>query len=146
MRYILILLLAYSLYGAGFWTLSGLDKANIYVQNKVAYLKASTVDEIKSKIKQTLQKSSINVDVQDAPTVMLSLEELEGDETYYIYLKLELGEEVKTFRKDGTETFAVTFQVTDFIESDLDELDATILESVEYLLAKFSEQLEEDSE
>ncbi|MCW8837956.1 MAG: hypothetical protein OQJ77_04340 [Thiovulaceae bacterium] len=146
MRYLLLLLLTYSLYAAGFWTLSGLDKANIYVVNKVDYLEASTVNIIRTKIKQTLEKESIKVNVQDAPTLMVSLEEIEGDETHYIYLKLELGEEVKTFRKDFTETFAITFQATDFIESDEQELDATVLESVDYLLAKFVEQLQEDKE
>ncbi|QFR50377.1 hypothetical protein FJR48_11825 [Sulfurimonas lithotrophica] len=146
MKYLLSLLLTCSLYSAGFWTLSGLDKANIYVQNKVAYIKAATLDTIKTKMKQTLEKKSIKVYVQDAPTLMVSLEEIEGDETHYIYLKLELGEEVKTFRKDSTETFAITFQVSDFIETDADELDVAILESVDYLLAKFVEQLQEDKE
>jgi hypothetical protein len=56
MKYLLTLLLAGSLYGAGFWTLSGLDKTNtIYVANKVAYLKASSVDTIKHKIKKALE-------------------------------------------------------------------------------------------
>lgn len=146
MRYLLILLLTYSLYGAGFWTLSGVDKANIYVANKVAYLKASTVDNIKNKIEQMMEKNSIKAYAQDAPTLMVSLEEIEGDETHYIYLKLELGEEVKTFRSDATETFAITFQATDFIETDAEELDATVLESVDYLIAKFVEQYKEDKE
>jgi len=146
MKYLLSFMLTCSLYGAGFWTLSGLDKANIYIANKVAYLEASTKESIKEKIKQTLLKNSIKTDIQDAPTMMVSLEEIDGDETHYIYLKLELGEEVKTFRKDSTETFAITFQATDFIEAEAEELDATILESVDYLLAVFVEQLEEDKE
>ncbi|WP_373071860.1 hypothetical protein [Sulfurimonas sp.] len=147
MKYLLSLLLACSLYGAGFWTLSGLDKTNtIYVANKLAYLKASTVETIKAKIKKALEDNGVKVGMQDAPSMMLSLEEKEGDEVYYVYIKLELGEEVKTFRKDGTETFAITYQATDFIEVDATELDALVLESVDYLLAKFSEQYEEDKE
>lgn len=147
MKYLTTLLLACSLYGAGFWTLSGLDKTNtIYVANKVTYLEASSVEVIKAKIKKALESNGVKVGMQDAPSMMLSLEEKEGDEVYYIYLKLELGEEVKTFRKDSTETFAITFQATDFVEAEADELDAVILESVDYLLAKFTEQYEEDKE
>jgi 16S rRNA U1498 N3-methylase RsmE len=84
--------------------------------------------------------------MQDAPSMMLSLEEIKGDDVHYIYLRLELGEEVKTFRDDGTETFAITYQATDFVESYPDELKEIVLESVDYLLAKFTEQLEEDKE
>jgi hypothetical protein len=147
MRYLLALLLASSVYAAGFWTLSGLDKTNlVYVQNKVSYLEASTVDTIKQKIKKTLTTNEIKVNMQDAPSMMLSLEEIVGDETHYIYLKLELGEEVKTFRDDGTETFSITYQATDFVESASEDLEEIVLESVDYLLAKFTEQLEEDKE
>jgi len=147
MKYLLLFLLTYSLHGAGFWTLSGLEKTNTtYVQNKISYISAKTVAEIKEKINKTLEDNSIKVNQQDAPSMMLSLEEKEGDEIYFFYLKLELGEEVKTFRKDGTQTFAITYQATDFIESEPDEIDSVVLESVDYLLAKFVEQLEEDKE
>jgi hypothetical protein len=147
MRYLLVLLLTASLNAAGFWTLSSLEKTNMtYVANKVSYIKASTLDTIKAKIKKTLEDNGIKEGMQDAPSMMLSMEEKEGDEIYFIYLKLELGEEVKTFRKDGTQTFAITYQATDFVEAEPAELDAVILESVDYLLAKFVEQLEEDRE
>jgi len=146
MKYILMLLLASSIYGAGFWTLSGVDKANIYVQNNVAYLKASTVSSFKTTIKQMLEKNAIKTGLQDAPTLMLTLEEIDDDETHYVYIKLQLGEEVTTHRTDASETFAITFEATDFIETDLSELDESILESVEYLMNTFIEQYEDDKE
>jgi hypothetical protein len=147
MRLLLIFFLTYSLYGAGFWTLSGLDKTNAtYIQNKISYIKKETLDEIKNKIETTLKENSIKVNQQDAPTVMLSLEEKEGDEIFYFYIKLEVGEEVKTFRDDGTQTYAITYQATDFVESEEGEIDEVVQDSVDFLLSKFVDQLEEDKE
>jgi hypothetical protein len=77
---------------------------------------------------------------------MCSLEEIAGDETYYIYIKLALGEEVRTFRATGDETFALTFEATDFIETDADTMHDDILESVDYVLGEFSELYKDDNE
>ena len=146
MKLLSILLLSLSLYGAGFWTLTGVDKANIYVSNKIAYLKVSTQDSIKKIMKQKLEQLDIKTDAQDAPTLMMTLEELDGDEIHYIYMKLQLGEEVKTFRDNEAEAFVISFEESDFVEADADELDAVVLESAEYLMAKFEEQFEDDKE
>lgn len=147
MKYLLLLLLTYSLQAAGFWTLSGLDKTNVtYVQNKIAFLEEETVETIKETIEETLKKHSIKPNQQDAPSVLVSLEEKEGDDIYFFYIKFQIGEEVKTFRDDGTRTYAITYQVTDFVESGPDEIDEVVLDSIDFLLAKFEEQLEEDKE
>ena len=137
---------AISLYSAGFWTLSGLEKANIYIQNKVSVIKPSTIKTIIIKMLQILKNKSIATNQQDSPTLMLSLEELEGDETHYIYVKLSLGEEVQTFREDKSKTFALTYDANDFIEVENDEIDAHVLESVNSLLLHFIEQFEDDKE
>ena len=134
------------LYGAGFWNLSGLQKANVYIQNEVNYLQANTTKSIKIKMLQMLKNVSIMTNQQDSPTLMLSLKELENDETHYIYIKLALGEEVQTFREDKSKAFALTYDANDFIEVDSDEIDSEILESVDFLLSQFVEQLEDDRE
>ena len=130
------------LYGAGFWNLSGLQKANIYIQNEVNYLQANTTKSIKIKMLQMLKNASIMTNQQDSPTLMLSLKELENDETHYIYIKLALGEEVQIFREDKSKAFALTYDANDFIEVDSDELDSEILE----ILSQFVEQFEDDRE
>ena len=130
------------LYGAGFWNLSGLQKANIYIQNEVNYLQANTTKSIKIKMLQMLKNASIMTNQQDSPTLMLSLKALENDETHYIYIKLALGEEVQTFREDKSKAFALTYDANDFIEVDSDELDSEILE----ILSQFVEQFEDDRE
>ena len=147
MKYITILVFVTShLLGAGFWTLTGITKANIYVKNEISYLKQETIITAKERMNSTLLKNGINTQEQDAPTLMLELEDIEEDETHYVYLKLALGEEVKTYREDKTETFALTYLGTDFIDIDVSDLDNEVLESLDFLLLQFIEQFEEDKE
>jgi hypothetical protein len=77
---------------------------------------------------------------------MVALQELSNEDEYYIYVKLALGEEVQTFRADKTATFALTYDSSDFIETDSDTLDKDVLESVDFLLSQFAEQYEDDKD
>jgi len=146
MRILLILLLAYTLQGAGFWTLSGLEKANIYVSSKLTILKGETLKKIKFKMRETLHSNGIKTQAQDSATLMISLQEIDTDEAYFIYVKLALGEEVKTYRADGSATFALTYDASDFIETDKEDIHKDVLESADSLLREFSEQYEDDKE
>ncbi len=146
MRYIFLLLLAYSLQAAGFWTLTGLQKANIYVKNELSSLKVETLDSIKNKMRESLKKEGVKMGEQDSATLMISLEELTGEDTHFVYIKLALGEEVQTYRAAKTSTFAMTYTGSDFIEVDATELDSSVLESVDFLLSQFNELYEDDNE
>lgn len=146
MKIFLALLLALSLNAAGFWTLTGLKKSNVYVQNQLSLLKPETLEMIKEKMTKALQKNGIATEQQDSPTLMCSLEELSGDDTYFIYIKLALGEEVQTFREDKTATFALTYEATDFLETDEEAMQKDILESLDFLLSQFSELYGDDNE
>lgn len=146
MKILFLFLLTLSLHGAGFWTLSGLQKANVYVNNGLSLVKPETVLSIKAKMKATLEANGILIGEQDSSTLMVKLEELSNDGTYYVYVKLALGEEVQTFRADKSATFALTYDSNDFLEVDAEDLDKDLLESVDYLLLQFSEQYEDDKE
>lgn len=146
MRFLLTFILAYSLHGAGFWTLTGLTKANIYIQNEVGYLEEETIKKIKLKINAMFKETKIATEQQDAPTLMIALQELSDDEDHYVYVKLSIGEEVQTFRDDKSATFALTYDSSDFIETDTEELDNDVLESIDFLLSQFAEQYEDDKE
>jgi len=146
MKILLALIVALSLNAAGFWTLTGVEKANVYVQNQLSIVKPETIEKIKAKMTQTLKQNAIATEQQDSPTLMCSLEEISGDETYYIYIKLALGEEVQTFRAVKTATFALTFEATDFIETDAETMESDILESVDFLLSQFTELYKDDNE
>lgn len=146
MRYLFLLLMYVSLQGAGFWTLSGVQKANIYVSNELSILKAQSVVDIKEKMKKKLEENGIKTELQDSPTLMVSMVEISDDEGYFIYVKLSLGEEVKTFREDKSETFALTYDAYDFIEVDDESIDSDVLESIDFLLDQFIEHYEDDKE
>lgn len=146
MKLLLILLLSLSLNAAGFWTLTGLQKANIYVKNDLSIVKPQTIATIKEKMTAKLKENKILIGEQDSPTLMIALEELSNDGVYYVYVKLALGEEVRTFREDKSATFALTYDSNDFIEVDAEDLDGELLESVDFLLSQFSEQFEDDNE
>lgn len=146
MKLLLILLISLSLYGTGFWTLTGVDKANLYISNQVSPLKPDTLQNIRNKMTQSLHSNSIATDKQDSPTLSVYLEELVEEDTHYVYVRLALSEEVQTFRTNKDHTYAITYSVSDFIEVDVEDLDSDILESVDFLLSQFSEQYEDDKE
>lgn len=146
MKILLTLFLALSLNAAGFWTLTGLKKANIYIDNRLSFVKPETLQSIKEKVARTLKQNNILTDQQDSPTLMVTLEEMEGDDVFYVYIKLQLGEEVETFRKDKSATFAITFEATDFIEVDAQAMGKDILESMDFVLSQFSDLYQDDNE
>ena len=140
------LLLSLSLEAAGFWTLTGLEKANIYVKNDVSLIKPRTVTLIKKKMATALHDLGVKTKQQDSPTLIVMMEDIEDEGTHYVYLKLALGEQVQTFRKDKSTTFALTYAGYDFIDVDEEEMDKEVLESVDFLLSQFKEQFEDDNE
>lgn len=149
MRLLLTLLLA-SIYlqaaSDGFWTLSGLKKSNVYVNNQLSTLKPSTLKNIKSTMTKRLEKNGIKTAQQDSPTLVLQLQELEGEESHFIYIRLALAEEVETFRPNRDRTFALTYSANDFIEAEDDEVDALVLESLDALLKEFETLYVDDNE
>lgn len=146
MRYLFLILVYVSVHASGFWTLSGLTKANIYVSNELSLIKPETISSIKSKMTQSLEAYGIATGKQDSPILMVSLEEIAGDEAYYIYVKLSLGEEVVTIREERSGAFALTYDSSEFLETDDTDLDKDVLESVDGLLLEFFELYEEDNE
>ncbi|MDF1879589.1 hypothetical protein JHD46_08065 [Sulfurimonas sp. SAG-AH-194-C20] len=144
--FLLLFIAVVSLNAAGFWTLTGVTKANVYVKNDVSLLKPDTIKTIKEKMYTALKNLGIQTKVQDSPTLMVVMEDLDDDGTHYVYVKLALGEEVQTYRADKSSTFSLTYADNDFIDVDLDELDSGVLESVDFLLSQFSEHFNDDKD
>lgn len=130
----------------GFWTLSGLTKANIYINNQLSTIRPSTLKTIKEKMASRLKKNGIKTGLQDSPTLMFQLQEIEGEESRYIYMLLALAEEVETYRKSRDNTFALTYSANAFIEAENDEVDAMVLESLDSLLTEFETLYRDDNE
>ena len=55
MKYLFLLLIFVSVQGAGFWTLSGLKKTNIYIKNELSVIKPITITAIKNKMEESLK-------------------------------------------------------------------------------------------
>ncbi len=142
----LLFITVISLNAAGFWTLTGLNKANVYVKNDVSLVAAKTITNIKKKMSTALSALGIQTNVQDSPTLMIALEDLDNDGTHYVYVRLALGEEVQTYRADKSATFALTYFANDYIEVDKEELDNEVLESVDFLLSQFAEHFLDDKD
>jgi len=134
------------LFGASFWTLTGLEKANVYVKNQVPDLKQSTLKSIKKKMLLMLKKEGIKTNQQDSPTLMIALFDIKDNGKHYVYTRLALAEEVQTFRKNKDDTFALTYLNYDFIDTENNELDSDVLESVDFLLLEFAEQYKDDKD
>ena len=129
-----------------YWTLSGLTKVNVYVNNKVSLLKPETIELIKDKMYKTLQDEGVQTKQQDSPILIIAFSEIENDDMHYVHIRLSLGEDVQTFRVDKSATFALTYDESDFIEADKNALDKAILESADALVANFKAQFKEDKE
>jgi len=142
----LLFITVLSLNAAGFWTLTGLNKANVYVKNDVALVSPKTITSIKKKMSRALVELGIQTKVQDSPTLMITLEDLDNDGTHYVYIRLALGEEVQTYRANKSATFSLTYFANDFIEVDKEELDNEVLESVDFLLSQFAEHFLDDKD
>lgn len=134
------------IFAADFWTLSGLSKANVYVSNEVSLIDPETISSIKRNMRNTLEGEGVKTNQRDSPTLMLILNEIENDGTHYVYIELSLGEDVHTFRDEKSVSFALTYNINDFLEIDESELDSEILASVATLLARFAKQFEDDKE
>jgi len=123
-----------------------LSKRKIYLKNELSIVKQETLLKVNEKMTKVLQENKIALGLQDSPTLMCSLEEITRDDERYVYVKLALGEEVQTFRKNREATFALTFEATDFIETDIESIDADVLESINFLLSQFEELYQDDNE
>lgn len=144
--FLLLFITVFTLNATGFWTLTGLQKANVHVKNDVSRLKLDTIKSIKEKMYTTLKSLGIQTNAHDSPIFLVVLEDLNKDSTHYVHVRLALAEEVQTYRVDRSATFALTYSAFDFIDVELAELDSEVLESVDFLLTQFSEHFNDDKD
>ena len=146
-KIIILLFMTLHLYGASFWTLSGLEAVNVHVLNSMDSLAPATIEKIKQEVQKVLHAEGIKTGQQDSPSLVVRLQEIVAeDKMHYVYTRLEIGEEVKTSRKGASEVFANTYSTNDFFETSDEELSADVLDSIDFLLSKFKGQYEDDKE
>jgi len=143
----ILLLLSSALY-AGIGTpfiLSGIKKVYPVVE-----IKTGNVDQ---KLKKQIQKilldrlSSLGIETKGydprAFAILISRAPVGSSQKLVLKTTLIMGEQVK--RRDGMEVFAITYEVGDIYEPDMDFFEDSIIESVEYLLDMFESQYQEEN-
>jgi hypothetical protein len=100
--------------------------------------------QLKKFVKDKLLKAGFVFGKVDSAFIIVRLNAKEIDDTYIINIDLGLAEDVATFRKDNTETFAYTYLAGSMIESDEPMEDTK--EYIAFLLYEFIAAHKEDNE
>lgn len=141
---LLSLCFAYSLYASGPFTLSDIERIHIFVKNDSELFDDKDVEVLRAKLSKLVQTLGLKVEGRDAPTLMLKIESISDKNKHYLYVKLALGEDIITKRKNSTKVFALTYDASDFIESEEPKKD--LQESVDFLTGEFISHFKEDNE
>ncbi len=125
--------------------LSGIKKVYPVVE-----INTGNVDQkLKKQIQEILLKrlSALGIETKGydprAFAILISRAPVGSSKHLVLKTTLIMGEQVK--RRDGMEVFAVTYEVGDIYEPDMDFFEDSIVESVEYLLDMFESQYQEDN-
>jgi len=148
MRTLLLALLSLcfvsSLHASGPFTLSNIERIHIFVKNDSELFDDKDVEELRRRLSKLVQTLGVKAEGRDAPTLMLKIESISDKKKHYLHVKLALGEDIITKRKSSTRVFALTYDASDFIESEEPKKD--LLESVEFLTDEFISHFKEDNE
>ncbi len=126
------------------YTLDNVKSLNLYFSNKSGFLDKIQKENIQTLVTTKLEKAGFVFGETDAIILVVSIEAVEVEGTFIVNTKLALGEEVRTKRKDKIETFALTYEAHDFMESDEPYEDT--LESLNFLLHEFIAAHKDDNE
>ncbi len=133
-----------SLYAKGPYTLTNLKCANVYVKNDSQFFEKKDVEDARAILLKAVEEMKLKTAQRDCSTLMLKIESIEAKPNYYIYTKLALGEDIVTRRDEEVESFALSYDASDFF--DTEEPHADLLESVRYLVDDFKDHLKDDNE
>lgn len=133
-----------SLHASGPFTLSDIERIHIYVKNDSELFDDKDVKELQKRLLRVVQMLGLKAEQRDAPTLMLKIESISSESKHYLYVKLALGEDIVTKRKGETKVFSLTYDASDFIESEEPKKD--LFESVDFLTDEFMAHFKEDNE
>lgn len=133
-----------SVYASGPFTLSDIERIHIFVKNDSELFDDKDVEALKKRLSKLVQTLGLKAEERDAPTLMLKVESISDNKKHYLHVKLALGEDIITKRKGNTRVFALTYDASDFIESEEPKKD--LLESVDFLTDEFISHFKEDNE
>ncbi len=126
------------------FTLTNLETSHIYVSNQSSLLNESDIKAVKIKMVDALHALGLKSEGRDGATLMMKFESASVKGTDIVFIKLAVASDVITTRKDAIDTFAITYEGTDMLESE-ENVKVDIFESVQFLLDEFSEHYKEDN-
>ena len=126
------------------FTLTNIETSHIFVANQSSLLDKNDVIKIKGMMKKSLSSIGLKSEGRDGDTLMMKIESASIKGSHVVHIKLALASDVITSRKEGIETFALTYDSSDMIESD-EDVKSDIFESAQFLLSEFVEHYKEDN-
>jgi hypothetical protein len=124
------------------FNLEGLDNLRLYFINLTEFIDESKEKALKQHITKRLKDAGFTMDARDPRTFFTKIEAFDEKKPAVIYLQIGIGEEIQTYREGEIRSFAFTYHLSDFIESDA-PYDDTV-ESLNYLIDQFIEQYRDD--
>jgi len=137
------LFLVSSLQASGPFTLSDIERIHIYVKNDSDLFDDKDLEALRERLFNIVQTLGLKAEERDAPTLMLKVETISNKTKHYLYVKLALGEDIITKRKGNTRVFALTYDSSDFIETEEPKKD--LFESVDFLTDEFMSHFKDDN-
>ena len=128
----------------GPFTLTNLSCANTFVKNDSDLLDKEDTAKIKGILNGAVEKIGIKTNGRDCATLMVKVESLTMEGHHALHIKLAVGEDLPTYRKEEVGTFGLSYDSADFIESENPKSD--VLESVQFLADEFVAHFKEDNE
>jgi len=133
-----------SLYARGPYTLTNLKCVNTSVRSETTLLNDEDMQNIEIILVGAMKETKLQANKRDCPTLRVTVEILETKPNYYLYTRLHVGEDTVTKRNQKTETFALTYSASDFIQTQ--DIHYDVLESVQYLADEFVNHYDNDNE
>ena len=127
------------------YNLEGLKSLNILILDLSDAIPLSLETRLAYDLKKELEKNGIQTTKDGVGAMFVKMTTIKQKKHAVVYITLGIGEEATIHRDRPVESFVVTYNYDDMIETD--NLEVDVYDSVmNFLLDEFLEQLEEDNE
>lgn len=146
-KIILILVISLNLFALSPFSLEDIKDVNLKFVDKTKLLSENTKNKIKDQLTKELTKVGIKTKSDNFSNFIVKVEGVSLGNNSIINITMFIVEDVVTLKNKPVEKMAITYYKTDLFDTNKDNLDVDIYESIiDYLLFDFIEQyIEENS-
>jgi len=142
---ILTLLLISSTFALSPFSLEGVKNVNIKLFDKSKLLSKEFKEKVVSKVQKEFIKVGIKTQSEEFSNFIVKIEAVKIQKKYVVNTSIFLAEDIIPSRNKSLESLGITYQKSDFFETE--DLEVDIYESiVEYLLFDMLEQFRDENE